>query len=312
MVVEHVAAGTILLTEGQAVPGLRIVLTGEVRVARGAGDDERELARLGRGAVLGELSLLDDGAVASATVTVVRDTELVAPRHGTGADLLDDDVVGPVVRAVAARRRAANRVATIGPVRMRLVDGTTVDLRPMWPDDWVLMEAGRARTSRASLHQRFFSVPKLTESLLRRLATIDFVTDFAWVALDPTGTPQRDDDLLAVGRYARLREEPDVAEVALLVGDDLQGRGLGAVLLAALAVAARAHGAATFSAVALAENRRVQRLFERAGATWQHDPDDPALVTTRWPVADVLERLADEVDVAPLTDLVARALAPAG
>lgn len=42
----------------------------------------------------------------------------------------------------------------------------------MWPDDWLLMESGRDRTSRESLHQRFFSVPRLTEPTLRRLATV--------------------------------------------------------------------------------------------------------------------------------------------
>lgn len=305
----QVPAGTALVTEGRPVTGLHVLLTGEVSVTRRYGDRDRELARLGRGALVGELALLDRSATGSATVTVTRDAEVAVPRAGDGRELLDDPDVGPAIRAIARRRRATNRVATLGPVRVTLADGEPVDLRPMWPDDWALMEAGRERTSRESLHQRFFSIPKLTETTLRRLATVDFVDDFAWVALDTHGTADPADDLLGVGRYARLAAEPDVAEVALLVVDDLHGRGLGARLLAALAVAADEHGVTTFSAVALADNRAIRRLLTSAGATW-HTSADVAQVETRWPVAAALEQLRDTTDLAALRDLVRQALAP--
>ena len=295
------------MVEGEAVPGLAVVLTGELSVTRRG----RELARLGHGAFVGELALLDHGTVGSATVTVTRDATLAVPREGSGADLLDDPVVGPAVRAVARRRRATNRVAELGAVRVSLGDGSPVDLRPMWPDDWVLMEAGAARTSRESLHQRFFSVPKLTETTLRRLATVDYVDDFAWVALLPDpADPAADEPLVGVGRYGRPAGRDGVAEVALLVIDDLHGHGLGTRLLVALAVAAQEHDITTFEAVALASNRPIRRLLTRAGGTWRTDPHDPAHVVTSWPVAEVIDRLGSSTDVAALRDLVRHALNP--
>lgn len=284
------------------------MLTGEVSVTRRYGTHERELARLGRGTVIGELALLDRVAVARATVTAIRDTQVVVPRPGADRALLDDPVVGPVIRAVARRRRATNRVATLGPVPVTLGDGRRVALRPMWPDDWTLMAAGRQRTSRESLHQRFFSIPKLTEPRLRRLATVDYVDDFAWVALDPAADPP--DDLLGVGRYARLPRDRDVAEIALLVADALHGHGLGRRLLAALAVAADAHGVRDFEATAFADNRAIRRLLTAAGATWRGG-DDVAFVHARWPVATALDRLADDPgDLDDVRALVERALAP--
>lgn len=306
--VQHVVAGTTLVVEGEPVAGLHVILSGEATVTRRHGDEDRELARLGRGALVGELSLLDHAAAASATVTVTQDAEVAVPRRGTGEDLLTDPDVGPAVRGVARRRRATNRVAALGPVRTHLPDGRPVELRPMWPDDWTLMEAGRERTSPRSLHQRFFSVPKLTEATLRRLATVDFVTDFAWVALDTSRTADPADDLLGVGRYGRLRTDPEVAEVALLVADDLQGRGLGRLLLAALVVAADEHGITELSAVAMADNRPIRRLLTAAGATWRTSTDDVAHVETRWPVTTALERLDDTPDLGALRALVRHAL----
>lgn len=301
--VRTTSAGTQLVREGEPVDGLAVVLTGELAVTRHG----RELARLQHGAFVGELSLLDDRALGSATVTVTRDATLAVPREGRGVELVEDPVVGPAIEAVARRRRATNRVSELGPVRLELADGTPVDLRPMWPDDWVLMEAGKVRTSRESLHQRFFSVPKLTEKTLRRLATIDYVDDFAWVALE-TGS----EGLVGVGRYGRPAGTTDVAEVALLVADDLHGRGLGARLLVALAVAAEEHGITTFEAVALASNRPIRRLLGAAGATWHSSPEDVAHVQARWPVADVVGRLGDTTDVPALRQLVQRALHPSG
>lgn len=307
MVRRTAPAGTRLVVEGEPVPGLAVVLTGELSVTRRG----REVARLGHGAFVGELALLDHATTGSATVTVTRDATLAVPHAGTGAELLDDPVVGAAVRAVARRRRATNRVAELGPARLEMADGTPVDLRPMWPDDWVLMESGKARTSRESLHQRFFSVPKLTEPTLRRLATVDYVDDFAWVALQPDpADPDADGELVGVGRYGRPTGRPGTAEVALLVADDLQGRGLGGRLLVALAVAAEEHGIETFEAVAMASNRPIRRLLTAAGAEWHTDPTDVAHVATAWPVADVVERLGASTGVAALRGLVRRALHP--
>jgi protein lysine acetyltransferase len=66
-----------------------------------------------------------------------------------------------------------------------------------------------------------------------------------------------------VGRWVRDGEHPDVAELAIVVEDDLQRRGLGTAIVLALADAARARGITRFTGMALAENVAAARLFQR-------------------------------------------------
>jgi nucleotide-binding universal stress UspA family protein len=68
-----------------------------------------------------------------------------------------------------------------------------------------------------------------------------------------------------VARYVRVG--PDVAEPAITVADDWQGRGLGGRLLGALASRAREEGIRRFEAPVLASNTEAIRLLERLGRT---------------------------------------------
>ena len=67
--------------------------------------------------------------------------------------------------------------------------------------------------------------------------------------------------LAGVGRWVRDAEQPDAAEIAILVADELQGQGLGIALGQALGDAARARGIARFTGITLAENTAAHRLF---------------------------------------------------
>ena len=97
-----------------------------------------------------------------------------------------------------------------------------------------------------------------------------------------------DDRIVAVGRYERL-PETDEAEVAFVVTDDYQHRGIGSRLLVHLAEAARAHGIARFHAQTLSENRDMLGVFlssgypvtttSEAGTVTVRFPIDPAGVT---------------------------------
>jgi RimJ/RimL family protein N-acetyltransferase len=106
-----------------------------------------------------------------------------------------------------------------------------------------------------------FLAPKnhLTLAELRYLTEVDHVDHYALVAVladDPT-------TMAGVGRWVRDAEQPDGAEVAIVVGDCHQGLGLGTALGLALADGARALGIARFTAVMLPENTAAQRLFAR-------------------------------------------------
>jgi RimJ/RimL family protein N-acetyltransferase len=146
----------------------------------------------------------------------------------------------------------------VGGVDHRLPDGTALVIRPIRPGDKALLVDGLARLSPRSARMRFLA-PKnhLTLAELRYLTEIDYVDHYALVAV-------RADDprcLAGVGRWVRDAHRPDRAEVAIVVGDELQGKGLGTTLGELLAEAAVGRGVEHFTATMLAENAPAQRLF---------------------------------------------------
>lgn len=144
-------------------------------------------------------------------------------------------------------------------VRMvALEDGTSVRLRPIRPDDEPRLEDLYERLSRHTAYQRFFTVLRqLPNDWYRSFANVDYVRRLALVAERDTVAGTR---LIGVGRY-EPSEEPGVAEVAFVVEDGWQGRGLGAVLLEAVLSAAEDRGIRRFRADVLADNHRMLRLL---------------------------------------------------
>jgi GNAT superfamily N-acetyltransferase len=150
--------------------------------------------------------------------------------------------------------------------RLELRDGSAVAVRPISAADRQLLADAFERLSPESRYRRFFSpVAHLSERQLDYLTVVDHRDHEALVALaDDTG------DLVAVARYVRTR--PGVAEPAIVVSDDWQGRGLATQLLDGLADRAREEGVECFVAPVLAENRAAINLFEGLGdATVRRD-----------------------------------------
>ena len=69
------------------------------------------------------------------------------------------------------------------------------------------------------------------------------------------------DAIVGVGRFVRLSDLPDTAEVAIVVGDEHQGQGLGRELGRRLADEARARSVRRFTATLLGDNVAAHRLF---------------------------------------------------
>ena len=140
-----------------------------------------------------------------------------------------------------------------------LRDGARVRVRPIQPDDAPRLVALYDRLSRHTAYQRFFTVMRrLPPDWARFLATVDYRTRFALVVEHPLGG----DDLIAVARYEPAGA-PDTAEVAFVVQDGWQNRGLGSILLRDLLRAARANGISKFRAWVLADNSRMLDLLAR-------------------------------------------------
>ena len=140
----------------------------------------------------------------------------------------------------------------------RLADGTEVLVRPIAPDDKPRLATGLSLLSEESVRRRFLSPkPRFSAAELRYLTEVDGHDHAALVAV----LPEQPDQLIAVARYVRLREDPATAEFAIVVGDPHQRRGLGKLLGTLLAEEARAHGVRRFTATVLADNLPAQRLI---------------------------------------------------
>jgi GNAT superfamily N-acetyltransferase len=144
-----------------------------------------------------------------------------------------------------------------------LDDGTPVVLRMVRPSDATELRHGFERLSPSSRYRRFLaSRSSLSDETLRYLTCVDGHDHVAIVAL--THGPDGAEVGLGIARFIRI--EPEVAEAALTVIDDAQGKGLGRILALALARAAVAHGIHRFRGEILATNQPVQQLLEEAGA----------------------------------------------
>lgn len=148
-----------------------------------------------------------------------------------------------------------------GAVELRLRDGSRVLVRPIRPEDRDRLQQGLEWLSPRSRYLRFHSqVQRLTASQLTYLTEVDHHDHEALVALDPDRP-----DLPGVGvaRYIRLEQDPSVAEAAVTVVDDYQGRGIGTALLGMLEPLARERGIHTFRNYVLAENRTMLDIFSQ-------------------------------------------------
>jgi acetyl coenzyme A synthetase (ADP forming)-like protein len=140
-----------------------------------------------------------------------------------------------------------------------LADGGTVHVRPIRPTDAAALVAFHSRLSPEAVYYRFFAPhPALTDAEVARFTGVDHVDRVALVA-------ELGDELLAVARYDRLPEDPHRAEVAFVVSDRHQGRGIGTALLEHLASAARERGITRFAAETLATNAKMLDVFRMAG-----------------------------------------------
>lgn len=145
-----------------------------------------------------------------------------------------------------------------GPILLK--DGRTATLRPARPEDRPLFVEFLKRLSPQARTFRFFSEVNpetAADLLLRKPPDEDKVT---LVVL--TGDPER---IIATGEYVQEGPGSTSAEVAFLVDDWYQGRGLGSLLLERLALIGVQRGIQRFHAFTLAENKQMLDVFKASG-----------------------------------------------
>lgn len=152
---------------------------------------------------------------------------------------------------------STNELVALGaPITLR--DGSHVRIRQEHHTDGELLLRGFERLSPESRYRRFL-VPKaeLSEATVRYLTEIDHRNHEAMIAVD-----EQTGEGIGVARYVRDPDRPDVAEVAVTVIDDWQGRGLGTLLLEVISARAREEGIARFTALLLATNKEMMDLLQ--------------------------------------------------
>jgi RimJ/RimL family protein N-acetyltransferase len=154
-----------------------------------------------------------------------------------------------------------------------LRDGARVRIRPIRPGDGPRLIAAYERLSAHSAYQRFFSVRRRLEpDWASFLATVDYRQRLALIAEPAHGG---DAELVGVARYEPSPDE--VPEVAFVIMDAWQNRGLGTALFRALLEAAQARGFRRFRAWVLADNARMLDLIGRYGEIERRQRDGPVV-----------------------------------
>jgi acyl-CoA synthetase (NDP forming)/GNAT superfamily N-acetyltransferase len=162
-------------------------------------------------------------------------------------------------------------------------DGTPVHVRPIRPEDEEALVAFHSRLSPHTIYRRFFSPrPVLPPKDVHRFTNVDYHDRLALIA-------EIHGEMAGVARYDR-QPSGDEAEVAFVIEDRHQGRGLGSLLLEHLAAAARERGFRYFVAETLAENRSMLGVFRDAGFVAERRFED-GLVHLRFPIAQTDEAL---------------------
>lgn len=150
----------------------------------------------------------------------------------------------------------------IGKRWFRLRSGDSVRVRPLRRADAPALSRAVEQLSDQSRYNRFHSVSPPSEEMLNYLTDIDHHDHEAFIALAP-----RSDEIVGVARCIRDPDAPDTAELAVLVVDAWQRRGLGTLLVEELAARAAELGISHFTADILAENTPTLALAHSLGET---------------------------------------------
>lgn len=135
--------------------------------------------------------------------------------------------------------------------------------RDITPQDKPALRRFHAQLSDETRYRRYHAAKgDLTVGDLRYLTEVDGHRHVAVVAVDPA----RPAELLGVARAVALDEQGREAELAIVVRDDVQHDGVGAVLVDALRRRARGEGIVDLIAEVQADNHRALRFFQGQGA----------------------------------------------
>lgn len=136
--------------------------------------------------------------------------------------------------------------------------GHTLHIRPVRAEDRAGLIDFYSRLSPETLHARFFDLCSPERAIVYSPVSVDYDRAFGLIG-------EQGGAIVAVAHYFASTARPRHAEVALAIGDSVQGCGAGTKLLELLAAAARAHGLEYFDADLLVANDRMLEVFQDLG-----------------------------------------------
>lgn len=179
-------------------------------------------------------------------------------------------------------RKAADALADPGTLLATthaVAGGLRVRLRLTRPTDGPAVRTFLERLSPEARHRRFLSaMPVVPETAVRRFTFFD---PRRRMILAATTFEQGTEEIVGLADVAHL--ETGLAELAVVVGDERQGLGIGKLLTEAIASLARQQGATHLKAELLEHNVAMLALMQRLGRTRQTFGAGVAVVMTRLP-----------------------------
>lgn len=147
-----------------------------------------------------------------------------------------------------------------------------IDIRPIRPHDEPLYRKFFANVSPTDMRLRFMMTrSRFSHEFLAQLTQIDYAREMAFVAID-----QASGDLIGVVRLV-LDADLEQGEYAIIVRSDLQGRGLGGILMRLLIEYAHAQGVKRVIGLILAENGSMLRMATELGFEIRPVPEDSTM-----------------------------------
>ena len=161
--------------------------------------------------------------------------------------------------------------------QITLQDGTVLNIRPIRPEDEPAFVRFHTTLSEESVYRRYFFLmnveARTRHERLTRMCFIDYDRQMAFVAerasLDPKSS-----EIIGVGRLIKI-PGTNQAEIAVLVSDAFQKRGIGTILVQRLIEFARDEKLTLLKASFLADNQPIEKLFRKLGFSFTQgsEPD---------------------------------------
>jgi len=280
--------GQVLMRQGERAVSFILIQSGRAEIRHTGDDDAVVVDEVCAGVIVGEIALLRDRP---RTATVTATESLFGYAGDEKAFSVMADLPGVSERLVrTARQRLA---AFVTPIPVVLNDGSELMLRPVLPGDSERSAHPSVEFSSETLYRRFMSTREPSAALMNYLFQVDYVEHFVWVLVDGADGP-----VVADVRFVRDADDPSVAEIAFIVADEYQGRGIGSFLMDALTIAAHVGGVRRFTARVLADNLGMRAILDRYGPQWERD--EPGVVTTEFDVPGTDELRVDPAAAAEI------------